>query len=264
MKFLIERLREPTLAAVDVDGADRLSSHARMLARKPMLQAVFREFHELFDSLDKRYLSGDGTRVELGAGVAPMRDSYRDVLATDVVPSPALDRVLDAQHMDLPPRSVRAFFLQNCFHHFPDPDQFFRELDRVLQAGGGAVLIEPYHGPFASFLYKRLFTTEGFDKRAAAWTVEAHGPMNGANQALSYLVFVRDLRLFQQKHPSLEVVAMQPLGNYVKYLLSGGLNFRQLAPNWAMPAVNALEWVLLPLRRAFALHHVIVIRKKNG
>jgi hypothetical protein len=31
-----------------------------------------------------------------------------------------------------------------------------------------------------------------------------------------------------------------------------------------MPAVNALEWVLLPLRRAFALHHVIVIRKKNG
>lgn len=263
MKSLIERLREPALSAVDVDGQERLPGHARMLARKPMLQAVFREFHQLFDRMDRQHLSGDGMRVELGAGVAPMRHSYPDVLATDVVPSPALDRVLDAQHMDLPARSVRAFFLQNCFHHFPDPDQFFRELGRVLQPGGGAVLIEPYHGPFASFLYKRLFKTEGFDKCVAEWTFEAHGPMNGANQALSYLVFVRDLRLFRQKHPGLEVVAMRPLGNYVKYLLSGGLNFRQLVPDGAMPAVNALEQLLLPLRRMFALHHVIVIRKKS-
>lgn len=263
MKFLIERLREPDVAALDVDGQERLSGHARMLARKPMLQAVFREFHRLFDRMDREHLSGDGIRVELGAGVAPMRDSYPDVLATDVVPSANLDRALDAQHMNLPAESVRAFFLQNCFHHFPDPDQFFRELERVLQPGGGAVMIEPYHGPFASFLYKRLFKTEGFDKHAPAWTVEAHGPMNGANQALSYVVFVRDLRQFEQKHPGLEVVRRQPLGNYVKYLLSGGLNFRQLVPDGATPAVNGLEWLLLPLRRLFALHHLVVIRKKK-
>jgi len=264
VKFLIELLREPGLAGVDVDGQDRLAGHASMLSRKPMLQAVFREFHQLFDGMDREHFTGKGSRVELGAGVAPMRDSYPDVLATDVVPSPSLDRVLNAQDMDLADASVRAMFLQNCFHHFPDPDQFFRELQRVLVPGGGAVMIEPYHGPVAGFLYKRLFSTEGFDKNAPTWTVEAHGPMNGANQALSYLVFVRDRREFERKHPGLEIVRVRPLGNYGKYLLSGGLNFRQLVPDFALPVVNALEWLLLPLRRWLALHHCIVIRKKPG
>jgi SAM-dependent methyltransferase len=261
MNWLIEWLRDPLVDALDVDATDRMAVHGQMLSRKRMLQSVFREFHHLFHQLDRQKLSGDGLRVELGAGVAPIRDSYPDVLATDIVPGPNLDRTLNAEQMDLPDASVRAVFGQNCFHHFPHPDRFFKELERVLVPGGGAVLLEPHHGPFAAFLFQRLFRTEGYDKQFPSWETPSAGPMNGANQALSYIVFVRDRVEFERRFPSLKIVDERTCGNYLKYLFSGGLNFRQLCPDWASPLLTGLQWTLSPLNRWLALHHVVVLQK---
>ena len=111
--------------------------------------------------------------------------------------------------------SVRVVFGQNCFHHFPRPERFFLELERVLPLGGGVILLEPYYGPFASFLFKRLFKTEGYDKNFPSWETPAAGPMNGANQALSYIIFVRDKHAFQQKFPTLKIVHTEPCTNYL-------------------------------------------------
>ncbi|WP_204250023.1 class I SAM-dependent methyltransferase [Rhodoferax koreensis] len=262
MRWLLDRLADPSLRGMNVDSTDRLSMHGAMLQRKRMLREVFTEFHHLFERLDRRFLSGTGLRIELGAGVAPMRESYPDVISTDVVAGPHLDRVLDALAMDLPDHSVRVFFGQNCFHHFPDPDRFFDELQRVLTPGGGAVILEPYYGPFAGMLFKRLFRTEGFDKSAPGWQTDASGPMNGANQALSYLVFVRDREAFLRRHPGLEIVHHEVLPNYLKYLLSGGLNFRQLLPDGATGLVEFAQRCLSPMNRWLSLHHVVVIRKR--
>lgn len=262
MNSLIDLLRDPLVANIDIDGQDRLAIHRAMLDRKKMLRTVFKEFHDLFARLDQRYLAGHGLRVELGAGVAPMTESYPDVIATDVVAGPQVSMVLDAESMTLGDSSVRVFFGQNCFHHFPHPDRFFDELNRVLVPGGGAVLLEPYFGPFASSLFKRLFRTEGFDKSYPDWNTPAAGPMNGANQALSYLVFFRDRPEFLRKHPNLEIAHHALLGNYLKYLLSGGLNFRQLVPDSCVGAVGFAERVLSPLNRWLSLHHVVVIRKR--
>jgi len=253
----------PEVADVDVDGVDRLAVHAAVLERRPMLAAVFRECHELMLGLDRRTF-GDtaGLQVELGAGVAPIAMTFPEVLATDVVPSPGLDAVIDAQCMDLRDGSVRALYGQNCFHHFPDPAQFLTEAVRVLAVGGGVVLIEPYYGPLASLIYKRLFASEDFDKTMPGWRTDATGPMHGANQALSYIVFKRDRALFEREFPSLELVETFPLTNYLRYLLSGGLNFRQLAPTFTEPALRALERALRPARRVLGLHYVIVLRRR--
>jgi len=263
MRNLLDLLRDPSVENIDVDGKDRLVAHRKMLARKKMLREVFTEFHHIFRKLDNEYFSASGTKIELGAGIAPIRDSYPDVLATDVVPGPHLDRVVDAENMDLPNNSVRVVYGQNCFHHFPHPESFFAELDRVLAPGGGVILLEPYYGPFASFLYKRLFKTEGFDKKYPSWETPVAGPMNGANQALSYIVFVRDRFVFEQKYPTLKVVHQELCGNYFKYLLSGGLNFRQLIPDWMGPVINFLELALSPFNRWISLHYIIVVRKEK-
>ncbi len=254
----------PETEDLDVDGVNRLEVHAAVLERKPMLAAVFRECHELMLGLDRRTF-GDtpGLRVELGAGVAPIAGTFPEVLATDVVPGPGLDAVLDAQQMDLPYGSVRALYGQNCFHHFPDPLRFLREAERVVAPGGGVILIEPYYGPVASVLFKRLFASEDFDKAMPGWTSDATGPMYGANQALSYIVFRRDRARFERELAGLELVHTFPLGNYVRYLLSGGLNFRQLVPSFTEPALRALEAGLAPARRWLALHHVIVLRRRG-
>ncbi len=264
MSRLAKWLREPGLEDAGVDGVDRLRAHRAVLERKPSIRRVFDEFHRCFGELDGRFLRGDGAVIEIGAGVYPVRESRADVLATDIVEAAHLDRRLDAQNMDLPDCSVRAFYLQNAFHHFPEPDRFFSELERTLQPGGGAVLIEPASGWLASWLYPRLFASEGYDKQARDWETPVGGPMSGANQALSHLVFDRDLARFERSHPALEVAYRDVLGNWLRYLLSGGLNFRSLLPAWAMPAVSVVEWLLSPLRSALGLHRVVVLRKRAG
>jgi SAM-dependent methyltransferase len=253
----------PETENLDVDGVNRLEVHAAVLRRKPMLAAVFRECHELMLDID-RHTFGDtpGVRIELGAGVAPIASTSPDVLATDVVPGPGLDAVLDAQALDLSDGSVRALYGQNCFHHFPDPLRFLNEVERVVAPGGGVILIEPYYGPVASFAFKRMFVSEDFDKTMSSWTTDATGPMYGANQALSYIVFDRDRTRFEGELPNLELVEMFPLSNYLRYLLSGGLNFRQLVPSFTEPILRAVEWTLTPARRVLALHHVVVLRRR--
>jgi SAM-dependent methyltransferase len=263
MKSLADLLRDPTIHDEDINGADRLELHHRMLARKKMLRDVFDDFHLLFNDLDRRFLSGEGMRLEIGAGVAPMRDSYPDVLATDIVYSKRLDKVINAEAMDVSDNSVRTIFGQNCFHHFPHPDRFFLEVLRVLVPGGGVILLEPYYGPIASLLYKRLFRTEGFDKNYPTWETPTSGPMNGANQALSYIVFNRDRIIFEKKYPQMEIMYEEPVSNYLRYLLSGGLNFRQLCPDSVAPLIRGFERCLWPLRGSLALHHIIVLRKKK-
>jgi len=254
---------EPEAASCDIDGVERLSIHRRILDRKAMLREVFVEFHNLMMNLDERFFgSTAGSRIELGAGVFPIRESYPDVVATDIVDGPYLDRVLDAQAMDLPDASVRTLFGQNCFHHLTDPQKFLAEATRVLAIRGGIVLIEPYYGPVASLLFKRMFASEGFDKDMDGWRVPVTGPMNGANQALSYIVFERDHAKFAAANPGLAIVHHAPLTNYLRYLFSGGLNFKQLMPSFSAPLLQSLETLVAPFARVLALHHVIVIRRK--
>jgi len=50
-----------------------------------------------------------------------MRDSYPEVLATDILLAPHLDMAVNAEAMEFPNESVKVFYGQNCFHHFPHP-----------------------------------------------------------------------------------------------------------------------------------------------
>jgi hypothetical protein len=255
-------LSEPLITDIDIDSTERLVRHRTVLEKKPMLQAVFSEWHRCFLELDEKYFTeARGIRVELGAGVTPIRDTFPEVLATDLVPAPHLDKVLDAGCLDLPEASVRALYGQNCFHHFPNVERFFVEAIRVLVPSGGIILIEPYYGLLAKIVFRRLFTSEFFDMQIPDWIAPVEGPMTGANQALSYIVFERDREVLHAKFPELSVVYTAPLRNYLRYFTSGALNFRQLLPTALVPLLKLIEKALGPLDRYLALHYVIVLRR---
>lgn len=257
-------LVEPELRGVDMDSPERIVVHRRILSRKPMIRGVFTDFYRTCRALDEQFFADTpGLRVELGAGVSLFKSIYPDVVTTDLVPAAHLDAVVDAQATNFADSSVRVLYGMNCFHHFPEKERFFGEMQRIVHPGGGCVLVEPYFGPAASLLFKRLFTSETFDRQAATWDQDdGAGAMVGANQAASYLVFVRDRARFTALFPDLEIVHMEPLRNYLRYLLSGGLNFRALVPAGAAGALSGLESLLRPLRRVLALHHAIVIRRR--
>lgn len=258
-----DRLADPRMAEVDLESGGRIDTHRRILSEKPMLREVFAETYRLCAALDEKYFWADGKRVELGAGASLIKDFFPETIVSDIEPAAHLDLVADAEALPLRAASVRAFYGLDCFHHLKRPEDFFAELERTLAPGGGCVLIEPYHGPVARLMFKRLFTSEGFDPSQPLWSASDRtmGSMRGANQALSQIVFSRDRRIFHARYPRLSVVEERPLDHYLRYLASGGLNFRPLLPSRAAPLLRGLEWALKPLGRLLALHHVIVLRK---
>jgi hypothetical protein len=260
--MLSDILREPLLNTLDVDSAERIQVHRTILEAKPLMKEVCRELYSICAKLDERFFSGSGQRIELGAGVSFIKDFLPEVRVTDIVPASHLDAVLDAQNMhSIAESSVRAFFGIHCFHHFPEPRKFFAELVRTTKPGGGCVLIDPYFGAVARILYPRLFASEGFDMQQQVWESPDAGAMSKANQALSYVVLFRDRALLEKEFPELKIVYTDQLTNYIRYMLSGGLNFRSLAPYSAASLLRAVERILSPLRSSLALHHVVVIKR---
>jgi hypothetical protein len=257
-------LKEPRLKDINLNGDERLEIHKEILLEKPMLKEVFSEFYRLCYTLDNRYFTGIGKRIEIGAGVSFFKDCYPEVISSDLMEASHLDMIIDAQQMNLSDHSIRSIYGINCFHHFSEPDLFLNELERVLTPGGGCILIEPYYGLLAKEFFKRVFASEHFNNRQKSWcsTYNNISVMTGANQALSYIVFVRDRKEFQSKHPHLDIIINRPLNNYVRYLTSGGLNFKSILPPAFAPFLKFLEFLLIPFRQIMALHYVIVIKKK--
>lgn len=263
LKTIRQWLTDPRVAELDSDSGQRIEIHRQVLKDKEMMKSVFRDFYQLCLEINDQHFSGSGKLIELGAGVSFFKELCPELIVSDAAAAPGLDLVLDAQQMDLPDCSVRALFGLNCFHHFSDPDAFFRELLRVLLPGGGCVLIEPYYGLLARPFYRALHKTEHFDPEQSSWTaLEKMGVMTNANQALSYMVFERDQALFVERYPELEIAVKRTLSNYLRYLLSGGLNFRQLLPDWAIQPLKQVEALLRPLEPVTALHHVIALRRR--
>jgi SAM-dependent methyltransferase len=216
-------------------------------------------------ALCDRFFSVKGLEVELGTGAGFFKSLRPDLITSDVRKGPHIDMELDAQAMNLGDNTVRCMYAINVFHHLPDPDLFFAELARVLQSGGGCILIEPHGGFASSLLHRHLHIDEHFDPDAPEWrTAEIGGPLSGANQAMAHIVFQRDLTRFKATHGAqFEIVHRGYELNAFRYLLSGGLNFRQIFPSFISYPLALLEKLASPLARYWSLHQVVVIRKRT-
>lgn len=252
-------LLDPRAKNLDVDSPEFSIAHRRIMMGKPLLRDLFRAFYQRCRQADERFLTGNGARLEIGSGASFMSDVYPDVITSDIKPLPFVRLVCRGEQLPFADGFLRAVYAINTFHHFPDPRAFFRELDRALAPGGGAILIEPYHSPAARALFRRLHASEGYET-SGGWTTDASGPFSNANQALSYIVFERDRAQFQREFPRLRVVHDEP-HTHLSYLLSGGVNFRQLVPDFAAGLIRSIEKMSSPLDRLLALQHTLVLQK---
>jgi len=257
-------LYEPRIRDVDVDDRILLELHARVLMEKPLLRSAFETFYRDMATLCDRFLCAPGIELELGTGVGFFRKVRPNLITSDVRPAANVDVIVDAEEMALPSKSVRCIYAINVFHHLPHPDKFFEELCRVLRPGGGCILIEPHIGLSSALLHRHMHVDEHFDPTAPTWhTANIRGPMSGANQALADIVFTRDLDTFQKEYGDhLEIAYRGYCLNALRYLFSGGLNFRQIFPSSCEPILKGLELLGKPLARHWSLHQILVLRKR--
>lgn len=260
-KRIADWLQEPELRGLDVESPEFRKAHADILSRKESLRKAFRAKYERCFALEKEWLSGEGLRIELGSSTGFVKEVDPDFITTDLVSGPRIDRIMDAQNMDLPDKSVKTIIAFNVFHHLNDLEKFFNELDRVLVPGGGFIIMDPYYSIGSRIVFNYLFDTEIYDRHQKEWSRPLDGAMRGANQALTYIIFKRDYHKYKENYPHLPVVHQEVLDDHLTYLLCGGLNFRQLLPNWGFDLLRTFEKWIRPTRSVFGLHHFIVIKK---
>lgn len=88
MRTLAKFMQDPMLRVVNLDGPERFEVHRAMLEKKPLVRHTFNEIKRLLHGLNERFLTGEGIELEIGAGVAPLKELYPQILATDLVDGP--------------------------------------------------------------------------------------------------------------------------------------------------------------------------------
>ena len=129
--------------------------------------------------------------------------------------------------------------------------------------GGGCILIEPHNGFLSRFIHKNIHKDEYFDTKTINWDEKkTYGPMANANQALAHNIFVRDISIFNKKYGKyLQVIHEQYELNGLRYLFSGGLNFKQLLPSFSIFFLRILEILFSPFAKFWTPYKMIVIKR---
>jgi SAM-dependent methyltransferase len=168
-----------------------------------------------------------------------------------------MDVVLDGQQMPLADASLRGIVMTDVFHHIPNVRRFLTEAARCVRRGGVVAMIEPWYSKWSNLVYQRLHH-EPFCPDAAAWEFAPNGPLSSSNQALPWIVFVRDRAMFEKEFPEWEIETVSPFMPF-RYLISGGVSLRAVAPAFSYPAIRAVENVLGPSAAMFA--HIVLRRR---
>lgn len=242
----------------DLNDPHATMQHRKIILSKPFLKKLYLEWYNDFKSSSEGL--PNGRIIEIGSGGGFLKNISPDVITSDIMPLPCCDMAFPAESIPFSDQSISGIFMLNVLHHIPEVDLFFKEAERVLQFGGIIHMVEPANTWFSRFIYKNLHH-ESFDPRTKDWSFCTSGPLSGANIALAWIVFKRDIDTFREKYPSLQVLAFQHHTPF-RYLISGGLSFRSLVPGWGFGAVTLFEKLWRPLYQLVAMFCTIKVKKE--
>jgi hypothetical protein len=265
MNFFLKKFK--VVNNVNLNSNERFAEHKKNLDQKKMLKSCYSDFYIKILKEEKKFgknTLNNSLRLELGSGVGFIKDFDQTIITSDVVSNQFTDKIIDGNQMPYGDNEINSIFGIFCFHHFKDPFNFLKDLEVKLKVGGVCILIEPYYGTLAKFIYKRIHQSEYFDqKESFDFKIKDKTAMEKANQALSYIYFIKNKEKFQKNFPQLEIVHTSIFGNYLRFIFSGGLNFRKILPDFLMSLIKIIENILFPLKKILGLHYLIVIRKTS-
>jgi|GEM_PF-188027 len=241
----------------NLDGPRTALLHRDIIRSKPFLKRIYTDFYNRFKKAVKGFPDG-ALFVELGSGGGFIKDVMPGVVTSDIVDLEGVDRHFSALNMPLKDASVDAFFMIDVLHHVNDAARFFREVSRCLRPGGKIIMIEPANTLWSRFVH-RNFHHEPFDT-AGGWTVGKSGALSGANTALAWIIFYRDRQKFENKFPDLKITQLEnhtPL----RYIVSGGLSFRQLLPSFTYNVIKGVESLISPFNGCLGMFLTVQVEK---
>jgi SAM-dependent methyltransferase len=258
LQELIRILKLPENQQIkNLDDSENIYILRKIIQRKIFLRNIYLSFYAKFSSILST-LKIEGEVIELGSGAGFIKKKLPHVTTSDVIAYEGVDRVFSALDIPFADNSVSAFLMIDVLHHIKDSRLFFQEIQRCLKTGGKVVMIEPANTIWSSFIYTR-FHHEPFDVNGS-WGFEEGGPLSGANMAIPYIIFHRDVKQFIYEYPRLKICSIT-FHTPFRYLISGGLSFRQLLPSFTYPLIVFVEFILTPLNKFLGMFVTIELEK---
>lgn len=243
----------------DLDDPRATILWSKIVQEKVFLKNLYIDFYITF----KNSLNGLSNRrklVELGSGGGFLKDIIPDVITSDIMKLPNTDLQFSAVYMPFKNESVDRFFMLNVIHHIHDPELLFKEIDRCLKNKGKIIAIEPANTLWGRFINQKFHHYEDFDP-GRDWTLKSQKPLSDANGALPWIIFVRDREKFEELFPNLRIKKITP-HTPIRYLISGGMSYRQFLPSWMYPIIKNLEKFAAPLNKYIGMYYTIEISKE--
>jgi SAM-dependent methyltransferase len=245
-------------ASLSLDSPETTVRRWEVIRGKRPLREIYDEWYA---AVAGSIPAGERPVLELGSGAGFMSSYVENLVTSDILELPGVDRVIDAcARLPFDDGGLRGIAMVNTFHHLPDVAVFLAEATRCLERGGTISMIEPWNTAWSRFVYGRLHH-EPFDPGAADWSFESAGPLSSANGALPWIVLERDRWCFRERFPDFEIEEIRLIMPF-RYLLSGGVSMRALLPGWGFGLVKAVERASRPVMHSLAMFaHVALCRR---
>jgi SAM-dependent methyltransferase len=229
--------------------------------QKPVLQAVYRGFHELIARQLARNVTG--MIVELGSGIGSIKESIPDCIRTDLFPGPGIDRVENAYRLSMQDGECSNLVAFDVFHHLRYPGTALEEFRRVLLPGGRLLLFEPCVSALGLLVYGLGHAEPLGLNRPIEWNAPqgwcASEAAYYAAQGNASRIFLR--RAYERELTGWDVIVRQRLAA-ISYVASGGYSRAQLYPERALPAMRAVDRFCDHFPLLFATRLLVVLAKR--
>ena len=229
-------LSHPLTRGMAVDDPQTTLFRRQIIRKKPYLKKIYTEWYGM---LMKGMPSGSINILELGSGAGFLDELIPNIISSEVFVIPGVQLIADACNLPFEDCVLDAILMTDVFHHIPDVTAFLEEASRTLKVGGKIIMIEPWFTSWSYFVYRRLHS-EPFIIDAEEWTIPKVGPLSGANGALPWIVFKRDLNKFENYFPKFILRNIRPFMPF-SYLLSGGVSMRSFLPGFIYQLLRRIE-----------------------
>ena len=245
----------------ELDDYKRAESIQARIKAKQSLTQLYKDFYFRYANCISRS-PNLGVNIEVGSGAGFLKEIVPEAITSDILPYKMIDLVMDAGNLPFADCSLNSVFMLNTLHHIPKPTKLFQELSRCLVPGGRVLVIDQYHGLVSKFIYQYLHH-EPYHPDDLNWDFESSGPLSDANGALCWIIFYRDISLFQKRYPELKIIKRVP-HTPLRYWLAGGLKQWNLLPKFVDGTVTILDSWLASTVSSLCSFVDVELEKQSG
>ena len=252
-------LTHPQTHGLDIDSPEMTIRRFQIIKEKPFLKSFYRKCYQLI--AEALPYSTDGPILELGSGAGFLREHIPGLLTSEILSIPGVDIICDGLKLPFKAASLRGIVMLDVLHHMVCVKSFLSAAAHCVKPGGVIIMIEPWSTSWSQFVYRHLHH-EPFDKEVKEWKLSSFGPLSQANSALPWIIFERDLKVFEKEFSVWHLEKIN-LHSPFCYLLSGGLSYRISMPSFLFKTFVGIENLIHPWMGFWAMFATIKLVRRG-